>query len=66
MPDTLESGEGILLGIRWGHLESVCSGKGEPLNQPQLCDSARQSGQAGHIEFFWKKSIHLSAPEQRR
>jgi len=23
-------------------------------------------GQTGHIEFFWKKSIHLSVPEHKR
>jgi len=66
MPDTLESEEGILLGIRRGHSESVRSGKGEPLCQFHLCDLARKRGQAGRIEFFWKKSIHLSAPVHKR
>jgi hypothetical protein len=47
MPDTLESEEGILLGIRRGHSESVRSGKGEPLCQFHLCDLARKRGQAG-------------------
>ena len=42
---------------------SVRSGKGEPLSHFQLCHLARKRGQAGRIEFFWKKSIHLSAHE---
>jgi len=60
MTDTLESGEGILLGICWGHSESVRSYKGERLSQFQLCDLARKRGQAGRAHSILLEGVNPS------